>query len=226
MALADDLLDFDLSKYRVGSLPRLYYIPDYITSDVEERLLQKTFEKKAKWVKLSGRQSQYHGGMIHGNFLIQVPLPDWLEDLTERMNEHTDIFGGNPPNHVLVNAYKPGQGIMPHEDGPLYFPGVCILSLGAPAVIRFWERCQCTNAPPLISIYLAPKSLLVFSEAAYEKCLHGIHEVEEEVIDATVANAEASGLYYGQSIARQRARISLTVRRVLKVKKNILRLMQ
>lgn len=34
---------------------------------------------------------------------------------------------GARPNHVLVNAYQPGQGIMPHEDGPLYHPAVAIL---------------------------------------------------------------------------------------------------
>lgn len=32
-------------------------------------------------------------------------------------------------NHVLVNEYQPGQGIMAHQDGPLYTPAVAILSL-------------------------------------------------------------------------------------------------
>ena len=35
---------------------------------------------------------------------------------------------------------RPGQGILPHEDGPLYQPTVLILSLSAPAVLRFWRK--------------------------------------------------------------------------------------
>ena len=44
------------------------------------------------------------------------------------------------PNHVLANVYQPGQGIMAHQDGPLYFPCTCIISLGEPAVMRFFKK--------------------------------------------------------------------------------------
>ena len=44
------------------------------------------------------------------------------------------------PNHVLLNAYSPGEGIQSHQDGPIYHPGVCILSLGASAVMHFYEK--------------------------------------------------------------------------------------
>ena len=33
------------------------------------------------------------------------------------------------PNHVLINEYLPGQGILPHTDGPLYVPIVVTISL-------------------------------------------------------------------------------------------------
>lgn len=35
---------------------------------------------------------------------------------------------------------QPREGIMPHEDGPLYHPAVAILSLGSPAVVRFARK--------------------------------------------------------------------------------------
>ena len=41
--------------------------------------------------------------------------------------DHQDsrIFtSGKRPNHVLVNEYLPGQGIMPHTDGPLFHPTI------------------------------------------------------------------------------------------------------
>ena len=33
-------------------------------------------------------------------------------------------------NHVLVNEYKPGDGIMPHTDGPAYVPIVATITTG------------------------------------------------------------------------------------------------
>jgi hypothetical protein len=42
--------------------------------------------------------------------------------------------------------------------------------------------------PPLASVALPPRSLLVFSGAAYESCLHGIEEAKEERLDESVVN--------------------------------------
>ena len=41
----------------------------------------------------------------------------------------TRIFAsGKGPNHVLVNEYLPGQGIMPHTDGPLFHPTIATVN--------------------------------------------------------------------------------------------------
>jgi len=77
---------------------------------------------------------------------------------------------------MQVNEYNPGQGIMAHEDGPLYFPLVAILSLGSSAVIRFTKRRdfgasagEGAHDPgdSQVSLVLRPRSLLLFSGAAY-----------------------------------------------------------
>lgn len=44
------------------------------------------------------------------------------------------------PNHVLVNEYKPGEGIMAHEDGAAYWPVVATVSLGASIVLDIYEK--------------------------------------------------------------------------------------
>ena len=75
----------------------------------------------------------------------------WLQALAARLAQDTHAFGAEQlPNHVLVNAYLPGQGIMPHQDGPLYYPGVCIISLGCPSVVRFTRKR--TIHPGLLSL--------------------------------------------------------------------------
>lgn len=50
-------------------------------------------------------------------FLYSVHTPhlphssQWLSSLTQRLAD-LRVFGDNAPNHVLVNEYTPGQGIM------------------------------------------------------------------------------------------------------------------
>jgi len=129
-----------VASSRVGPIPHTSYIPDYVTAEEEQRILQNVYASQAKWTQLSGRRLQNHGGLVHPKGLLQTPLPSWLNPLLTRLHETTGVYGGQPPNHVLINAYQPGEGIMPHEDGPSYFPGVCILSLGGHAVIRFYRK--------------------------------------------------------------------------------------
>lgn len=41
---------------------------------------------------------------------------------------------------LTVDRADCGIYLQPHEDGPLYYPGVCILSLGHPAIIRMTRK--------------------------------------------------------------------------------------
>lgn len=63
-------------------------------------------------------------------------VPEWMK---AQMTKVERSCGGRlrSLNHVLVNEYRPGEGIMSHQDGPLYAPAVAILSLGTPVVMRF-----------------------------------------------------------------------------------------
>ena len=45
----------------------------------------------------------------------------------------------NPANHVLLNEYTPGQGIMPHVDGNLFFPTITTLNLGSHTILKFYD---------------------------------------------------------------------------------------
>ena len=43
-------------------------------------------------------------------------------------------------NHVLVNEYHPGQGIMAHTDGPSYRPIVCTITTGSGQILNILDR--------------------------------------------------------------------------------------
>lgn len=169
---------------------------------------------KPACMQVSGRRLQSHGGSVHAKGLIPAPLPAWLAAVCARLHAAVPaLYGHEAPNHVLVNEYQPGEGIMvrqewhggqtvlgqcsdsgwwasqvlgkasgvkgwqgmaspltsrhagrprrpvaewrrlltlricricrcmqAHEDGPAYHPGVVILSLASPAILRFWRK--------------------------------------------------------------------------------------
>ena len=218
------------------------------------------------WKAAAGRAVKSAGGAVLGSTLIPAPLPAWAIALFTRLAAAGVGFGGcgggdgeggehdeaarAAPNHVLINAYPAGAGILAHTDGPAYAPVAAILSLGddSPAVIRFYPAAAAGGggepAPPSFSVFLPPRSLLVFKGAAYSDHRHGIEAVDEDGIDDGVLNAGGAAEWLLDqrggggggtggapggppsplTIRRGPLRVSLTVRRVKRVRAGVLRL--
>ncbi|XP_072960440.1 alkylated DNA repair protein ALKBH6 homolog isoform X1 [Typha angustifolia] len=129
--------ELKLEDYIVGSLPTVFYIPNFITESEHAQLLHHIYEvPPSRWKSLKNRRLQNWGGLVHEKGLLPQELPPWLTKITQKICQQTSLFP-SAINHVLVNEYLPDQGIMPHQDGPAYFPVVAILSLGSPVVIDF-----------------------------------------------------------------------------------------
>jgi alkylated DNA repair protein alkB family protein 6 len=122
------------------------------------------------------------------------------------------------PNHALVNAYEPGEGIMAHEDGPAYTPYATVLSVGSSCVFDFLSKTREKAA----QIYLPVGSLLLFTDDAYK---HYMHEVRSEKFDSLcpdVLNTEnIDPARLGDSVIRSADnvlvrgfRVSITMRHV------------
>ena len=64
-------------------------------------------------LQVSGRRLQNFGGAVHEKWggLIQAPLPGWMQSLLDTVQQRTAVFDP-AANHVLLNAYSPGEGIM------------------------------------------------------------------------------------------------------------------
>ncbi|PVF99623.1 hypothetical protein CPB86DRAFT_731016 [Serendipita vermifera] len=122
------------------------YIPEFIAEEEETYILRKISETpQPKWKNVTKRRLQIWGGeLTPGNALIQQPLPPFLNsypDLIGRLAD-TGAFVNSAhkaPNHVIINEYKPGDGIMPHEDGPSYHPVVATISLGSHTVFHYYR---------------------------------------------------------------------------------------
>ena len=123
----------DISPFQVCE--ELWVIPDYINESIEKDVLAYGVYANPL-ISLRGRNVQMYGGTVSSEGLSEkVALPSWLDIFSQRLfDEHIFPY---KPNHVLVNEYKPGDGIMPHTDGPAYYPIVSTLSLGSDSVLQF-----------------------------------------------------------------------------------------
>jgi alkylated DNA repair protein alkB family protein 6 len=129
------------------------------------------------------------------------------------------------PNHVLINEYLPGQGIMPHKDGAAYYPVVCTVSLGASICLDVYGSKEdgAVEDQPRWRILQEPRSLLITAGELYTDYLHGIAEVNEyvDLNPTTVSNWELlrspDEIVNGK--LERRTRTSLTYRHVIKVSK-------
>ena len=215
MALACD-------EHRVSQLSRVWLVPEFVDEEEESRLYAAATGPAARWTHVSGRRLQALGGTVHeAAGLLPAPLPKWVAPLLARLQTRAGLFDGAALNHVLVNCYAAGEGIMPHQDGPLYFPAVAIVSLGAEAVMTFTSHQRLREATPdgspppeAVSVWLPRRSLLLFADEAYTTYLHGIAARAVDDLRA-VCNAPAGAA----EAVRTGTRVSLTCRSVLKVRR-------
>jgi hypothetical protein len=191
-----------------------------------------------RWITLSHRRLQAHPSTLtKNNTLLAAPLPAYLINPVIPRFEALGIYEQTPheqPNHVLINEYKPGEGIMPHEDGKAYANVVATVSLGATICLSLTpkpssgesheeEKGKIGKWRIPTRILQEPRSLLVTTGAAYESLLHGVDalEVDQALNADTVANWDLLGDCTPIDEAGGRnvrgTRISLTYRDVVKV---------
>lgn len=235
-----------VKDYRVQNAPAAaYYLPDFISVEEEQNLQQRIYSApKPKWKQLAHRRLQNWGGLPHPKGMVAEPIPEWLQHQMDRITG-LGVFGEKKPNHVLVNEYLPGQGIMPHEDGPLFYPTITTISLGGPCQLNLYrphtsmqnhseEQDEGTEnggqngeensnnleydleARYVGSLLLEARSLLVLQEDLYVTFLHGIEETKQDVVTDRILNLGSCTVNVGDTVERS-TRISLTIRHVPRV---------
>ncbi|KAJ0107633.1 hypothetical protein J7T55_007824 [Diaporthe amygdali] len=237
-------LPSSLDQARIPRLPATaYYIADFISEEEERLILDKlTVNKisgapKPKWKQLSHRRLQTWPSDLVQDRLLDAPLPAWLnEPVVSRLlsiplaghDSSAHLFALSPhkrPNHVLINEYPPGIGIMPHKDGAAYHPVVCTVSLGASLCLNIYSSKEdgALNPEPAHRILQEPRSLLITTGDLYTQYLHGIADVQADIdlSPETVSNWDMlrtpEDFAHGDN--QRSTRTSLTYRDVLKVSK-------
>ncbi|KAG2151020.1 uncharacterized protein EDB93DRAFT_1140681 [Suillus bovinus] len=192
-----------LAEHHLQETSAAFYIPNFISEDEEQYLLRKIEDSpKQKWKTLNNRRLQLWGGeILQKNILFRQDLPPFLNDFPDVLGRLRGLGAFNQslhkgPNHVILNEYHPGQGIMPHEDGPSYHPVVATISLGSHTVFHYYRYNQdkhnlsvdpgstrmgrSVDPEPLSSLFLEPRSVVVTTGELYRTHLHGIDETETD----------------------------------------------
>eukprot|EP00435_Cladocopium_sp_Y103_P043398 s1188_g12.t1 len=115
-----------LAPYKVGNISEIYYIPNWISKDEEAEFFQIADGDMRAWEDMRTRSSQEWGAgdrCTCGRGLMRMPLPASQQKLADALHQ-LGIFDSAlyPMNSVRINGYRPGQGIFPHCDGPVYYP--------------------------------------------------------------------------------------------------------
>lgn len=155
--------------------------------------------------------------------MIAEEIPFHIQKYVDKVNE-TGIFEGMiKANHVLLNEYKCGQGILSHFDGPLFYPTISTLSIGSHTVLEF-------NFPPKNDNYevttefkllVEPRSLLILKDDLYKSYMHSIREIDEDdLTDEKIKNISTTSYSnLDMKMIPRTTRYSLTIRHVPKTSK-------
>ncbi|XP_065084898.1 alpha-ketoglutarate-dependent dioxygenase alkB homolog 6 [Ochlerotatus camptorhynchus] len=212
-------------------LASVYYIPDFITPQEESYLLSQVDKTpKPRWTQLSRRRLINYGGVPHPKGMIAEPMPSWLQSYVDKINQLNGVFeDGKKANHVLVNEYLSGQGIMPHSVGPLFHPTITTISCGSHTVLEFHEPQESDDTAasmqrvPVTKLFIEQRSLLILKDDMYNKYLHSIAEVDQDVVDENISNlsrinCQDTKIQAGD-VLKRKTRISFTIRHVPKTSK-------
>eukprot|EP01038_Epipyxis_sp_PR26KG_P010254 gene10254-13791_t len=181
------LAPLGLETYKVGDIPKLYYIPEVVTCEKESELLFHTNDVTDAWTILKTRRLQcwgqfpYHDRNMNESLSTQHSiLPTWLQSVVESLVIENIFPFALQPNNVLINQYTNIEGILHHTDGPKYHDLVAILSLESSCIMSFRPNLSTNEigtgifSGDLFNVILEPRSLLIFSDSVYSEFMHGI----------------------------------------------------
>uniref|UniRef100_A0A069DPT5 Putative alkylated dna repair protein n=1 Tax=Panstrongylus megistus TaxID=65343 RepID=A0A069DPT5_9HEMI len=216
----------DITRHVISQAPpTIYYIPNFITENEEEYIINKVNNApKPKWTQLRNRRLQNWGGSPQPSGMIVEDIPQWLQIFLNKVNDLQLYDKGNlKANHVLINEYLPGQGIMPHVDGPLFYPTILTVTCGSHTILNFQKQLKNDEEIGLdesskMSLLLERRSVVAVMDSMYTGYLHSIEERNEDKLDNIVLNINKTKFSIGDVLKRD-TRISLTIRHVLKTSK-------
>ena len=189
------------NKIQTFDINGFYLINDFLT-EKEERNLIKNIDKR-QWVIDYKRRLQYYGyrnELVKPYDLVAIPnkIPYFIKKLIDRLINEKII--DERPDQVIINEYKPGEGLMPHRDRVSYFKNTIIgISLLSGTVMEFLPLNFDNKLKK--KIYIPRRSLYIMKDEARNKWLHGIPGRKVDIVE--------------DHILPRNTRVSITFRNVI-----------
>lgn len=170
-------------------IPGLDYRDEFISLD-EERILLASIAAEP-WLGDLKRRVQHYGwkydyrarSLDYNMYLGQ--LPEWIKVIADKLIEHKLMQ--ETPDQVIINEYKPGQGIANHVDcEPCFGDTIISLSLGSACTMNFIEL----SSKQKREVILKPRSVVAISSQARYDWSHGIPARLADEIDGLRVNRE------------------------------------
>ncbi len=158
--------------------PGLRLLPNFISKEEEMDLL-KSINKQSWGTQLSRRVQHYGYRYDYKNKNLAEKLgdlPEWSEFIVDRI-QHTLAETNTKFNQMIINEYKPGQGIAAHTDSKMFGPIIVSLSLGSDTVMRFVCKADKTD------LVLPRRSLLILQDEARYNYTHEIPKRASDLIN-------------------------------------------
>lgn len=156
-SLFENVIDETLEKYLINQLNQCTW-----SNELSRRVIH------------FGHQYLYHSGSSKLENIL--PIPSWIpKDIIEKLCEVPNGYF----DQVIVNEYKPGQGIGSHIDHSKIFDNViCTLSLGSDCVMVLTK-----NNEPSIPVVLKRNSLLKLSGESRYQWKHSIPKRKIDLLE-------------------------------------------
>ena len=188
--------------HEVAGIHGLYYsrdfLDDYAQSEAVKHIDTEPWSEDLKRrVQHYGWRYDYKIRSITSDMYLG-PLPDWITKIAERLYAETGLFD-RLPEQVIINEYKPGQGIALHADKDCFGATVATISLGDEWEMKFRPVKGSPDEDKFIM--LERGSALILTDAARYRWKHGIDKRKIEKDKS--------------SQRERRRRVSLTFRTVI-----------
>jgi len=178
----------------------LTYVKDFISKEEESTLIQ--IINAQEWLGDLKRRVQHYGwkydyrarSLNHSMYLGLLPL--WAQNLADRLVEKKLME--ELPDQVIINEYKPGQGIANHVDcEPCFGDTIISLSLATPCIMNFINL----DSKNKVEAILEPRSVVCIKGESRYLWSHGIPARLADDINGVRTNRQL--------------RISMTFRKVI-----------
>lgn len=184
----------------LSEIKGLTYLPNYISQEEAEEFWKSINDEQwlgdlKRRVQHYGYKYDYRARFIDYSMKIG-DIPNWIAPLAEKLKE--EKYMAKVPDQLIINEYKPGQGIANHVDcEPCFDDTIISLSLGSACVMNFINK----YTKEKINVLLEPRSLVILKEDARYKWTHGIAGKKTDT--------------FNEEKYERQTRISLTFRNVI-----------